>query len=94
MSQTMRQSRQALLMSPKWQLCTITTKYDCPVLMLILNVYYKIWLPLDSNVGILMVQSYTSVGCTSLFKEQLENYFIRKGYKISSWSKCIPKEYI
>ena len=41
-----------------------------------------------------MVQSYTSVGCTSLFKEQLENYFIRKGYKISSWSKCIPKEYI
>lgn len=56
--------------------------------------YYKIWLPLDSNVGILMVQSYTSVGCTSLFKEQLENYFIRKGYKISSWSKCIPKEYI
>jgi len=51
-------------------------------------------LPLDSNVGILMVQSYTSVGCTSLFKEQLENYFIRKGYKISSWSKCIPKEYI
>jgi type I restriction enzyme S subunit len=30
----------------------------------------------------------------AITKEQLENYFIRKGYKISSWSKCIPKEYI
>lgn len=55
--------------------------------------FYKLWLPQDSNVGILMVQSYTSTGCTVLFKEQLENYFISKGYR-PYWSKCVPKSYI
>ncbi|MBQ2886535.1 MAG: hypothetical protein IJE43_22675 [Alphaproteobacteria bacterium] len=56
--------------------------------------FYKLWLPYDSNIGILMVQSYTSIGCTSLFKKQLEQYFIQKGHKITNWSKCIPNEYI
>lgn len=55
--------------------------------------FYKLWLPQDSNVGILMVQSYTSMGCTALFKEQLEDYFISKGYK-PYWNKCVPKSYI
>ncbi|MFV0331842.1 MAG: hypothetical protein ACK5M3_09240 [Dysgonomonas sp.] len=55
--------------------------------------FYKIWMPIDSNVGILMVQSYTNTGCTTLFKEQLSSYFIAKGYK-AEWSKCIPDEYI
>ena len=55
--------------------------------------FYKIWMPKDSNFGILMVQSYTSTGCTSLFKEQLESYFINKRYKVE-WSKYIPKNYI
>lgn len=56
--------------------------------------FYKLWLPFDSNIGILMVQSYTSIGCTSLFKQQLKQYFIDKGHKITNWSKCIPDEYI
>lgn len=55
--------------------------------------FYKIWIPIDSNVGILMVQSYTNTGCSTLFKEQLSNYFISNGYKVE-WSKCIPDEYI
>lgn len=55
--------------------------------------FYKIWIPSDSNVGILMVQSYTSRGCTALFKETIQRYFIANGYK-PMWSKCIPKEYI
>lgn len=55
--------------------------------------FYKIWLPKDSNVGILMIQSYTSLGCSALFKEQLGDYFISKGYK-PNWSKFVPKEYI
>lgn len=55
--------------------------------------FYKIWIPIDSNVGILMVQSYTNTGCCTLFKEQLGSYFISKGYK-AEWSKCIPDEYI
>lgn len=58
-----------------------------------LNYFYKIWMPIDSNVGILMVQSYTSQGCTSLFKEQFGNYFIKKGYK-PDWGKLIPQKYI
>lgn len=55
--------------------------------------FYKIWLPKDSNIGILMVQSYTSTGCAVLFKEQLEIYFINQGYR-PYWSKCVPKSYI
>lgn len=55
--------------------------------------FYKIWLPRDSNVGILMIQSYTSLGCSALFKEQLGDYFISKGYK-PNWNKFVPKEYI
>lgn len=55
--------------------------------------FYKIWLPRDSNIGILMIQSYTSLGCSALFKEQLGNYFISKGYK-PNWNKFVPKEYI
>lgn len=55
--------------------------------------FYKIWLPKDSNIGILMIQSYTSLGCSALFKEQLGDYFISKGYK-PNWNKFVPKEYI
>ena len=55
--------------------------------------FYKIWIPIDSNVGVLMVQSYTNTGCCTLFKEQLGNYFISNEYK-AEWSKCIPKEFI
>lgn len=55
--------------------------------------FYKIWIPTDSNVGVLIVQSYTHTGCTGLFKDQLSNYFITKKYKVE-WSKCIPNEII
>lgn len=55
--------------------------------------FYKIWLPINSNRGILMLQSYTSLGCSSLFKEKLGEYFIKKGYR-ANWSKFVPKEYI
>lgn len=46
---------------------------------------------IDSNIGILMVQSILAQDA-HLFKEQLSNYFISKGYK-AEWSKCIPNEY-
>lgn len=58
-----------------------------------LQYFYKIWMPKDSNMGILMVQSYTSAGCTVLFKEQFETYILKKGYRVY-WSKCIPQYYI
>ena len=55
--------------------------------------FYKIWFPKDSNIGILIIQSYTSLGCSALFKEQLSDYFISKGYK-PNWTKFVPQEYI
>lgn len=55
--------------------------------------FYKIWFPINSNRGILMLQSYTSLGCSSLFKEELGEYFIKKGYR-ANWYRFVPKEYI
>lgn len=55
--------------------------------------FYKIWFPINSNKGILMLQSYTSLGCSALFKEQLGEYFIERGYKVN-WFRFVPKEYI
>lgn len=58
-----------------------------------LRYFYKVWLPRDSSVGILIIQGYTSLSCSVLFKEQLGDYFISKGYK-PNWGKFVPKEYI
>lgn len=55
--------------------------------------YYKLWLPLDSNTGIIMVQSYTLFACTTLFKEKLGSLFEEKGYQLSLF-KLIPKQFI
>ena len=58
-----------------------------------LSYYYKIWLPFDSNTGIIMIQSYTLSACTTLFKEKLESLFEKKGYQLSLF-KFIPKNFI
>lgn len=58
-----------------------------------LKYFYKIWFPSDSNIGLLMIQSYSTASCTSLFKSQFEQYLISAGYK-PKWSKCIPKKLI
>lgn len=55
--------------------------------------FYKIWVPYDSNVGVLMLQSYTSTGCSALYRRFLDEFFISHGYK-ADWAKCIPQEYI
>lgn len=58
-----------------------------------LSYYYKIWIPYDSNTGIVMVQSYTKSACTTLFKEKLESWFEEKNYQLCLY-KFIPKQYI
>lgn len=58
-----------------------------------LSYYYKIWLPLDSNTGIIMIQSYTTFSCNTLFKEKLENLFESKGYALRI-AKIVPEQYI
>lgn len=54
-----------------------------------IHYYYKLWIPYDSDDGILMIQSYTDMGCTSTFKEQMEGFFISYGYK-TLWNAMIP----
>lgn len=54
--------------------------------------YFKLWMPLDSNVGVLMVQSYTETGVVSLIKDKIEHFFKQKNY-IFSDTKFVPKEY-
>lgn len=58
-----------------------------------LHYFYKLWMPIDSNTGILMVQSYTITGCTNLFRTIIEEFFISLGYKVD-WGKCVPKKII
>lgn len=53
------------------------------------NYYYKLWLPYDSDDGVLMIQSYTDMGCTATFRDQLEQFFISKGFR-PQWNAMIP----
>lgn len=53
------------------------------------NYYYKLWLPYDSDDGVLMIQSYTDMGCTVTFRDQLEQFFISKGFR-PQWNAMIP----
>lgn len=53
------------------------------------NYYYKLWLPYDSDDGVLMIQSYTDMGCTATLRDQLEQFFISKGFR-PQWNAMIP----
>lgn len=53
------------------------------------NYYYKLWLPFDSDDGVLMIQSYTDMGCTITFRDQIEQFFISKGFR-PQWNTMIP----
>jgi len=44
--------------------------------------YFKMWLPIDSQVGIIMVQSFTETGVTSLFVDVIKKYFFNKGFNL------------
>lgn len=55
--------------------------------------YYKLWIPYDAEDGILMIQSYTDMGCTATFREQIEEFFVSYGYK-PSWNSMIPRGFM
>ena len=55
--------------------------------------YYKLWMPFDGEDGILMIQSYTDMGCTATFRDQMEQYYISKGY-FPRWNTMIPSGFI
>lgn len=68
---------------------TRITNTDVPVN----NYYYKLWMPYDGEDGVLMIQSYTDMGCTVTFRDQMEKFFISKGY-LPKWNSMIPSGFI
>lgn len=54
--------------------------------------YFKIWTPFDTDLGIVMIQSFTDSGVNSLVLDQLSKYFSSKKYQFNR-KKFIPEEY-
>lgn len=59
--------------------------------MVVSPFFFLIWLPQDSNMGILMLQRYSNISCSSEFREALAKFFIEKGFK-PSWAAFVPRE--
>lgn len=57
------------------------------------NYFYKLWMPYDGEDGVLMIQSYTDMGCVASFKNQIEELFISLGCR-PVWNRMIPKGFI
>lgn len=53
--------------------------------------FFLLWIPKDSNMGILIVQRYRSSSFSKEIKEALARFFITKGYK-PEWPTFIPKQ--
>ena len=58
-----------------------------------LTYYFKLWTPYDSNIGILMLQSYASLGCNAEISDLLKLYFKNKGYTLSL-ARFVPKPFV
>lgn len=54
--------------------------------------YFKIWMPYDSSLGVIMIQSYTETGVVSLALDKIKHFF--KSYEFSILSNAyVNKEY-
>jgi hypothetical protein len=53
--------------------------------------FFMLWLPKDSNTGMLMIQRYNTFGFVASFRERIDDWFIQKGFK-PTWIKYIPQE--
>ena len=53
--------------------------------------FFMLWLPKDSNTGILMIQRYNTFGFIASFRERIDDWFIHNGFK-PTWVKYIPKD--
>lgn len=54
--------------------------------------YFKLWMPNDGTVGVLMMQSYTNNGVNGLFIKQLKKFVNNKEYSFVKF-KHVPEEY-
>ena len=57
------------------------------------NYFYKLWMPYDGEDGVLMIQSYTDMGCVASFKDQIEELFVSLQYR-PIWNRMIPKGFV
>lgn len=56
--------------------------------------FFQIWMPLDLNFCIVIIQSYTGESLSSMFLNQLENYFKSKRIVIYNRQKFLPNKLI
>ena len=52
--------------------------------------FFMLWLPKDSNTGMLMIQRYNTFGFVTSFRERINDWFIQNGFK-PTWIKFIPQ---
>ena len=57
------------------------------------NYFYKLWMPYDGEDGILMIQSYTDMGCVASFRDQIEEFFASLHFR-PIWNRMIPKGFV
>ena len=55
------------------------------------TLFYLLWIPRDSLYGVLMVQKFSNMNCTSSMKDAVHHFFAKYGYK-PFFSKYLPKE--
>ena len=53
--------------------------------------FFMLWLPKDSNTGMLMIQRYNTFGFVRSFRERIDDWFIQNGFK-PTWIKYIPQD--
>ena len=54
--------------------------------------YFKIWMPYDSSVGVVMVQSYTETGVVSLVMDKIKHFIRSYNFSVLP-NKFVDKEY-
>lgn len=53
--------------------------------------FFMLWLPKDSNTGMLMIQRYNTFGFVASFRNRIDDWFIQNGFK-PTWVKYIPQD--
>ena len=53
--------------------------------------FFMLWLPKDSNTGMVMIQRYNTFGFVTSFRERIDDWFIQNDFK-PTWVKYIPKD--
>lgn len=60
------------------------------------KIYFFLHVPLDENIGVLMIQSYSNESVTTLFADFVKKFFAKeaRGYKEATIKKYVPQSYI